>query len=341
MTLTDTNSVDVDVIPMQTCGVPTKTPYQNPFTRLLVMTRECFMLFVFVCIVVNIWSTPSSPSLPTPTTIKIKITITPKFGFGTLTWIRLIISSVVFVIWNLHILSLLSKFFHSVSYSPSLNIIFHKKHASNHCHISLHFSAIMSLLLLDPLEYLNVLPSIFLITDASDFPSINLQWLSRSLKVHTFNANSVVFLATSFSQATHILCIFVLTLFYTRHFRKITLWYFALILLLSADIEKNPGPNSFTSNYLTFMNWNLNSLAKDNFSKTHLIEAHNSIYNYDIISLCETSLTEETTPQVPNMEGYTYEPANHPDDTPRGGVGVYFKDSLPVVVRRDLSFNES
>ena len=160
MTLTDTNSVDVDVIPMQTCGVPTKTPYQNPFTRLLVMTRECFMLLVFVCIVVNIWSTPSSPSLPTPTIIIIKITITPKFDFGTLTWIRLIISSVVFVIWNLHILSLLSKFLHPASYSSSLDILFHKKHALNISYISLHLFAITSLLLLDPLEYFDVLPSI-------------------------------------------------------------------------------------------------------------------------------------------------------------------------------------
>ena len=67
-----------------------------------------------------------------------------------------------------------------------------------------------------------------------------------------------------------------------------------------------------------------------------MIEAHNSLYNYDIISLCETSLTEESTAEVPVIDGYTYEPGNRPDNISRGGVGIYYKDSLPVVVRRNL-----
>ena len=40
------------------------------------------------------------------------------------------------------------------------------------------------------------------------------------------------------------------------------------------------------------MNWNLNSLAKENFGRVQLIEAHNSIFNYDFISICETSLND-------------------------------------------------
>ena len=40
------------------------------------------------------------------------------------------------------------------------------------------------------------------------------------------------------------------------------------------------------------MNWNLNSLAKDNFQRVQLIEAHNSIFDYDLISICETSLSD-------------------------------------------------
>ena len=33
----------------------------------------------------------------------------------------------------------------------------------------------------------------------------------------------------------------------------------------------------------------LNSLTKDNFIRQNLLEAHNSFFNYDIISLCETT----------------------------------------------------
>ena len=33
----------------------------------------------------------------------------------------------------------------------------------------------------------------------------------------------------------------------------------------------------------------LNSLTKDNFIRLNLLEAHNTLFNYDIISLCETT----------------------------------------------------
>ena len=33
----------------------------------------------------------------------------------------------------------------------------------------------------------------------------------------------------------------------------------------------------------------LNSLTKDNFIRLNLPEAHSSLFNYDIISLCETT----------------------------------------------------
>ena len=55
---------------------------------------------------------------------------------------------------------------------------------------------------------------------------------------------------------------------------------------MSNDTERNPGDNKL----FTFCNWNLNSLTKDNFIQLNLLEAHNSLLNYDIISLCETNL---------------------------------------------------
>ena len=59
----------------------------------------------------------------------------------------------------------------------------------------------------------------------------------------------------------------------------------------SNDISKKPGPR-FQNNFFNFMSWNLNSLAKDNFKRVRLIEAHTSLFNYDMISICETSLND-------------------------------------------------
>ena len=80
------------------------------------------------------------------------------------------------------------------------------------------------------------------------------------------------------------------------------------------------------------MIWNLNSLAKENFERVQLIEAHNSIFNYDFISICETSLNDSVELPLP---------ANNPANTRHGGVGLFYKNSLPVIVRNDLSLDES
>ena len=101
------------------------------------------------------------------------------------------------------------------------------------------------------------------------------------------------------------------------------------MLILSNDIHQNPGP--FTNSYFTFMNWNCNSLAKDDFHRLNLIQADNSIFNYDIISLCETSLNDEVVLPDPknylNNE-YSFIPANKPDNSRHGGVGLYYKNTL-------------
>ena len=50
---------------------------------------------------------------------------------------------------------------------------------------------------------------------------------------------------------------------------------------------------------LPFMSWNVNSLAKDNSQRVRLIEVHNSIFNYDLISTCETDLNDSI--QLPDI----------------------------------------
>ena len=87
------------------------------------------------------------------------------------------------------------------------------------------------------------------------------------------------------------------------------------------------------------MSWNVNSLAKDNFQR--LIKAHNSIFNYDLISICETSLNDTVELPETLLNGYTFVPANNPANIRHGGVKLFYKNSLPVIVRDDFSFEES
>ena len=119
-----------------------------------------------------------------------------------------------------------------------------------------------------------------------------------------------------------------------------TIWYFQLVIYLSNDISKNPGPH-FQNNFFNFMSWNLNSLAKDNFHRVSLIEAHNSCFNYDLISICETSLNNSVKLPETLLDEYTFVPVNNLTNTRRGGVGLFYRNSLPLIIRNDLSFGES
>ena len=104
----------------------------------------------------------------------------------------------------------------------------------------------------------------------------------------------------------------------------------------------NPGPQShFQNNFFNFMNWNLNSLTRDNFHRVDRLEAHNSIFNYDLVSVCETNLNDSDILPETLLNYYTFEPANHSSNVKHCGVGLFYKNFLPVNVRRDLSFEES
>ena len=106
-------------------------------------------------------------------------------------------------------------------------------------------------------------------------------------------------------------------------FETLAVWISLIRIALCPDIHPNPGPdhtNTFAGGFLSFCNWNLNTLSKDDFYRITLLQAHNTEHNYDIISLCETSLDNNV--QVPEMPEYKFHSCNHPDGNRNGGVGI-------------------
>ena len=103
-------------------------------------------------------------------------------------------------------------------------------------------------------------------------------------------------------------------------------------ILLSGDVEVNPGPET-----LDFCCWNLNSISAYEFLRVSLIEAYNSVYDYDLIGIVETHLDSTIDEDKLVINGYTFIKNNHPQNVKRGGVGLYVKDSLPLRERIDLA----
>ena len=93
----------------------------------------------------------------------------------------------------------------------------------------------------------------------------------------------------------------------------------------------NPGPDT-----LNPCTWNLNSTTAHDFLRVLLLEAYNSVYNYDLIGIVETHLDTTINEDRLAIDGYTFHKSNHPLNVKRGGVGLYVKDSLASKNRPDL-----
>ena len=201
-------------------------------------------------------------------------------------------------------------------------------------------TANLTMLLLGELEIdqvvcfiLSLHPNVFI-----SFVNILLRF-KRVIYLTLFYACSIFLFIVSTSPTSHLfcLCFFQSICFSLAKYQPS--WLSVLLILLANDIEIQPGPEN-CKNFLSFMNWNLNSLTKKNFERVHLLQAHNANFDYDIISICESNLTDSTMSQVPKFDGYQFVSVNHPGNVARGGGAVFYKENLPVTFRRDLSFNE-
>ena len=107
-----------------------------------------------------------------------------------------------------------------------------------------------------------------------------------------------------------------------------------ILLMLSGDIETNPGPDPGYLSSFSFCHWNLNSITAHNFIKMSLLQAYNTINRFDIICLSETYLDNSyhTDDDQLTFPGYNLIRADNPNNIKRGGVCIYHQDSLSVKV---------
>ena len=79
------------------------------------------------------------------------------------------------------------------------------------------------------------------------------------------------------------------------------------------------------------------------FTKVSLLSAYSSVHKFDIICLSETYLNSETPSDDENLEiaGYNLVREDHPSNSKRGGVCVYYKSSLPFRVINVKHLQES
>ena len=109
-------------------------------------------------------------------------------------------------------------------------------------------------------------------------------------------------------------------------------WFYIKKIILSGDVEINPGLHSKRCQEVSICHWNLNSITTQSFIKVSLLKVYITIYNYDNICLSEQYLHLSILSGDNNLEipGYDLIRADHPSNSKWGGVCVYYRNSLPL-----------
>ena len=105
-----------------------------------------------------------------------------------------------------------------------------------------------------------------------------------------------------------------------------------LLILLSGDVEINPGPTRTPKASLSICHWNLNSISAHNYITLSLLRAYLVFHKFDIICLSETYLNSSTPPDDDTLQisGYNLVLSDHPFNSKGRGVCIYYKNYLPL-----------
>ena len=159
----------------------------------------------------------------------------------------------------------------------------------------------------------------------SIFTTISIFFSSLSLGI--FVSNTIkIFLFSRFRKIKGVFVnIFVFKFFISFFSRK---------LFLSGDIETNPDPRRNLSNYFAICHWNLNSIPAHNFAKVQLLKGYLAVHKFDIVCLSETYVNSSFPFDDDNLDipDYIMIRADHPANSKRGGVCMYYKNCLPLKV---------
>ena len=82
----------------------------------------------------------------------------------------------------------------------------------------------------------------------------------------------------------------------------------------------------------------MNNISAHNFAKLQLLKAYLAVYKFDIVCLSETYLNSIFLfdDDKLNIAGYFMVRGDHPANSKRGSVCVYYKNCLPKVL--DITF---
>ena len=107
------------------------------------------------------------------------------------------------------------------------------------------------------------------------------------------------------------------------------------LLFRCGHIEKN---SSLKYSSLTSCRWNLNGLTAHDSIKNSLLQAYVTQHNYETICLSETFLnfSIDSSDTRILIDGYNLIRSDHPSDSKRGDVSIYYKEYIRLIRRNNI-----
>ena len=114
----------------------------------------------------------------------------------------------------------------------------------------------------------------------------------------------------------------------------VLVWLCSCLIILSGDVEVNPGPKNSVSECLSICHWNLNSILAHDYSKLFLLKVYILVHKFNIICLSQTYLDSTLSLDDDNLviSGYNLVRSDNPSNTKREGVCLYYKNYLRLRV---------
>ena len=98
-------------------------------------------------------------------------------------------------------------------------------------------------------------------------------------------------------------------------------------------MEKNLGPITKPNDKLSACHWNINSIPPfHNFQKIAILESFVAMHKFDTICISETFLNNTYEDNDLNLNSYSLLQADHPNNAKKGGVCIYYRETLALKV---------
>ena len=113
-----------------------------------------------------------------------------------------------------------------------------------------------------------------------------------------------------------------------------------LLVLLSSDVEIKPGPKHTPKVSLSIAHWNLNSISAHSYAKLSFLRAYLTFHKFNIICLPETYLNSSNSSDDETLKIFRYNlvRSSHPLNSKRGGLCIYYKNYLPLLIIISVSY---